>query len=68
MVEWALRECNKEADLLANGITDQFDPARRIPVSAQSLEWNILPEALKAGRDAEEEYMRMKEAPRATSS
>ena len=28
VVEWAPRECNREADLLANGITDLFDPER----------------------------------------
>ena len=61
VVEWAPRECNNEADLLANGITDQFDTERRIPVSAQSLVWNILPEALKAGREAEQAYVRLKE-------
>ena len=34
VVEWAPRECNREADLLANGITDLFDPERRMQVSA----------------------------------
>ena len=61
IVEWAPRECNKEADLLANGITDRFDPERRILVSAQSLVWNILPEALEAGRQAEQAYVFLKE-------
>ena len=28
VVEWAPRECNREAVLLANGITDLFDPER----------------------------------------
>ena len=46
---------------MANGITDLFDPERRIPVSAQSLVWNVLPDALKAGREAEEAFKRMKE-------
>ena len=60
-VEWAPRECNREADLLANGITDLFDPERRMQVSAQTLEWNILPEALRVEREAEQAYKRMKE-------
>ena len=50
VVEWAPRECNREADLLANGITDLFDPERRLPVSAQTLGWNVLPEALSRRR------------------
>ena len=29
VVEWAPRECDREADLLANGITDLFNPERR---------------------------------------
>ena len=60
-VECAPRECNREADLLANGITDPFDPERRLPVSAQTLVWNVLPEALMAGREAEQAFKRMKE-------
>ena len=34
VVEWAPRECNREADLLDNGITDLFDPKRRMQVTA----------------------------------
>ena len=61
IVEWAPRECNREADMLANGDTSLFDPARRIPVSAGTLVWNVLPGALNAGREAEENYRRLKE-------
>ena len=61
IVEWAPRECNREADMLANGDSSLFDPERRIPVAAGILVWNVLPEALKAGRDAEETYKRLKE-------
>ena len=61
IVEWAPREFNKEADQLANGITDSFDPSRRLHVSSQSLTWNILPMALQAGRDAEQAFRDMKE-------
>ena len=59
IVEWAPRECNKEADMLANGDSSLFE--RRIPVAAGTLVWNVLPEALKAGRDAEETFKRLKE-------
>ena len=47
ILEWAPRECNREADMLANGDSSLFDPERRIPVSAGTLVWNVLPEALK---------------------
>ena len=63
VVEWAPRECNKEADMLANVDTSLFDPERRISVSAKTLVWNILPEALKAGREAEENYRRQVNVP-----
>ena len=59
IVEWAPREFNKEAGQLANGSTDAFDPSRRMHVSAQSLSWNILPEALKAGREAERAFQEL---------
>ena len=61
IVEWAPREFNKEADQLANGITDSFDPNRRIHVSSQTLTWNILPTAIQSGRDAEQAFRDMKE-------
>ena len=53
VVEWAPREGNKEADWLANGNAEDFDPSLRIDVSASTLSWDILPEALEAGRAAE---------------
>ena len=56
VVEWAPREFNREADRLANGICDSFNLERRILVTVQSLTWNILPDALQAGRDAEQAY------------
>ena len=61
IVEWAPREFNKEADQLANGITDSFDPDRRLHVSSRTLNWNILPTAIQAGRDAEQAFRDMKE-------
>ena len=39
VVEWAPREANKEADKLANGNTEDFDPSLRIEVSASTLCW-----------------------------
>ena len=59
MVEWAPRECNREADLLANSDTALFDPAKRMKVSGKSFSWCILPEALEASREAERAFQRM---------
>ena len=56
IVEWAPREFNSEADRLANGIYDSFNPERRIPVSAQSFTWNVLPDVLQAGRNEEHAF------------
>ena len=39
VVEWAPRDCNREADQLANGIMTGFDPALRLHVSSSSLHW-----------------------------
>ena len=39
----------------------EFNKARRMHVSAQSLSWNVLPEALDAGREAERAFQKMKE-------
>ena len=55
-LEWAPREYNREADQLANDIMDAFDPEKRLRVSASTLTWNILPEALEAGREAERAF------------
>ena len=45
IVEWAPRECNREADMLANcGTSTLFDPKRRIHVTAGTLVWNLLPQ------------------------
>ena len=47
--------------MLANCDTSLFHPERRIPVAAGILIWNVLPEALKVGREAEETFRRLKE-------
>ena len=36
-------------------------PERRIHVSAGTLVWNVLPEALKTGREAEDTFKQLKE-------
>ena len=54
-VEWAPRSTNYEADALANGITDGFDPSRIIVVDVKALKWEILPKALSMGKQMEED-------------
>ena len=61
VVEWEPREGNKEADKLANGNAEDFDPSLRINVSASTLSWDILPEALEAGRAAERQSQAARE-------
>ena len=61
IVEWAPREFNRESDNLANGITTGFNPALEMKIRPEEITWEILPEALEAGRDAERAYGAAKE-------
>ena len=61
VVEWVPREGNKEADRLANGNAEDFDPSLRIDVSTSTLSWDILPEALEAGEAAERQSQEARE-------
>ena len=60
-VEWAPRDENKEADKLANGNAEDFEPSLRFDVDASTLCWHILPEALEAGCAAERQYQEARE-------
>ena len=40
---------------MANGITDSFDPSRRIAADVNTLRWEILPKALGMGKHMEED-------------
>ena len=51
---------NREADRLVNGQFNDFDEDLRIPVSVDSLQWDILPVALAAGGSAELDYLQTK--------
>ena len=61
VVVWVRREGNKEADRLANGNAEDFEPSLRIDVSASTLSWDILPEALDAGEAAERQSQEARE-------
>ena len=54
LVGWSPREGNREADALANGCYDGFNPALRIPVDARSMKREVPPQALEWGREAED--------------
>ena len=53
---------HREADALAKGDVDEFNPALRFPVKADELMWNVLHEALEARRAAERDYQSGEEA------
>ena len=52
-VEWTPRSGNREADALANGDVSNFGTAPRMHVEPRGLQWQVLPQALARGREAE---------------
>ena len=52
LVEWTPRAGNREADALANGDISLFDPRRRVQLESD-VQWEILDQALRSGREAE---------------
>ena len=54
LVEWALREGNRQADALANCFYEGFDPSLRILVNTRTLRWDVLPDK-GSGRDLPED-------------
>ena len=51
-VEWSPRSRNAEADALANGKFEDFDPCLRLEVDSSKLVWELLPQTLKMGAEA----------------
>ena len=51
ILEWAPRDLNAEADALADGRADGFDPALRAEARMEDLPWMLLPALVKAGAD-----------------
>ena len=54
LVEWTPRAGNREADALANGDSSLFDPRRRVQLESD-VQWEVLEQALRRGREAESE-------------
>ena len=63
VVKSAPREANKEADSLANGHTEQFDPNLRVHIDPAQLHCDIHPHALLMGRQAEQALSAKHEGP-----
>ena len=51
LVEWTPRESNREADLLANGITSDFNPSLEMKLDPLKPDWLVQPQVLDAGGD-----------------
>ena len=54
LVEWTPRAGNREADALAYGDSSLFDPHRRVQLESD-VQWEVLIQALRMGREAESE-------------
>ena len=54
LVGWTPRAGNREADALANGDSSLFDPRRRVQLESD-VQWEVLDQALRRGREAESE-------------
>ena len=46
-LEWVPRDFNREADALADGVTDGFDPALEVSIPAPELPCLVLPTLLQ---------------------
>ena len=55
-VQWAPRAANREADRLANGFTQDFNPDCECVIDLATVPWILLPRALDEGRQAEQAY------------
>ncbi len=62
---WVPREANVEADDLANGRTDAFDPMKRINIDLAAQNWLVLNGLLEAGQQYDNERRARQTLPRA---
>ena len=60
-LEWIPRAMNKEADALADGRTEGFDPDRRVVAEVQGIEWLVLDRLLASGEAFYKEANKIKE-------
>ena len=58
-LEWIPRAMNKEADALADGRTEGFDPSRRVAADVRSIEWLVLDRLLASGEAFHREANRL---------
>lgn len=50
-LQWIPRDQNEEADALTNSRFEDFDPANRIEVDVDNLNWMILPKMMSVPED-----------------
>ena len=55
-IQWTPRAANREADRLANWITQDFNPAYVCVIDPATVPWILLHSALEEGRQAEQAY------------
>ena len=63
-IQWTPRTANREADSLANGNAQNFNPDYECVICPDSFEWLVLPQALERGREAEDEFRVFRESGR----
>ena len=64
-LNWAPRQQNTEADALTNGEFGDFDPAHRIDLDPNKIDWLVLGEMIEAGGGMVEELRVAREKKRA---
>ena len=71
-LEWIPRAMNKEADALADGRTEGFDPSRRVAADVRNIGWLVLDRLLASGeafyKDANKIRERRKNKTRAAAT
>jgi len=60
-LEWIPRAMNKEADALADGRTEGFDPSRRVSADVRNIEWLVLDRLLASGEAFHRDANRIRE-------
>ena len=60
-LEWSPRTVNQEADALADGRIDGFNPALRVPVDLSRMQWLVLDRLMAAGVSFQQKALELKE-------
>ena len=60
-LEWSPRTMNQESDALADGRTNGFNPALRVPVGLSRMQWLVLDRLMAAGVPFQKQAQMLKE-------